>query len=120
MERPRWNRATTSPAEWEKIREEWVSQHRQERNRRNVVERVIERVSDGGGSRTVTLRGVEIVLRQADALALFGALAIAVDGQTSRIKLASGALLELTHEEVSDLGRQLAGTPADEISGSDR
>lgn len=72
--------------------------------------------------RTIPLsyRGRIIAFADADALALFGALAVAVDGQTSRITLASGEMLELTHQEVSDLGRQLAGMPADEVPGPDR
>ncbi len=73
-----------------------------------------------GAIRTVTLKGKTYQLVADDAPALFGALAMAVDGGTARITLASGDVLDLTHQEVSDLGRQLAGTPADEISGSDR
>ena len=72
------------------------------------------------GVRTVLLNGRQLQLRQEDALQLFGALAMAVDGETARITLASGDVLELTHQDVSDIGRQLAGKPADEVSGSDR
>lgn len=67
--------------------------------------------------RQVTHGGQQYDLTAVDALTLFGALAMAVDGETARITLASGDVLDLTHEEVSDLGRQLAGTPADEVSG---
>lgn len=67
--------------------------------------------------RSVSIGGKAYSVVPADALALFGALAMALDGETARITLASGDVLELTHQEVSDLGRQLAGTPADEVSG---
>lgn len=70
--------------------------------------------------RTVTFRARQLELRPEDALALFGALALAVDGQTARVTLASGETLELTHQDVSDIGRQLAGKPADEVPGQDR
>jgi len=66
---------------------------------------------------TVELRGTAYALAPSDALSLFGALAMAVDGETARITLASGDVLELTHQDVSDIGRQLAGKPADEVSG---
>ena len=65
----------------------------------------------------VTLHGKTYVLAPSDALSLVGALAMAVDGETARITLASGDVLELTHQDVSDIGRQLAGKPADEVSG---
>jgi hypothetical protein len=70
--------------------------------------------------RQITLRGRSYGLSADDALTLFGALAMAVDGETCQVKLASGDVLELTHQDVSDIGRQLAGKPADEVSGSDR
>lgn len=70
-----------------------------------------------GAIRTVTLKGKTYQLVADDAPALFGALAMAVDGGTARITLASGDVLDLTHQEVSDLGRQLAGKPADEVFG---
>lgn len=55
-----------------------------------------------------------------DALTLMGALARAVDGETSEIRLFSGETLTLTHEDISAIGRQLAGEAADEVSGQDR
>lgn len=66
-------------------------------------------------TRTVTLQGKPYHLDVSDLFGLFGALAQAVDGKTSEIRLASGDLLTLTHEDVSELGRQLAGKPADEV-----
>lgn len=68
-------------------------------------------------TRNLSLNGKVYSLVPMDALALFGALAQAVDGETARITLASGDVLELTHQDVSDIGRQLAGKPADEVSG---
>ena len=68
-------------------------------------------------SRTVTIGGKVYELRESDALTLVGALALAVDGVTASVTLASGDVLELTHRDVSDIGRQLAGKPADEVSG---
>jgi hypothetical protein len=70
-----------------------------------------------GGSIPVRLGGKSYGLAPVDALSLVGALAMAVDGETARITLASGDVLELTHQDVSDIGRQLAGKPADEVSG---
>jgi hypothetical protein len=46
-------------------------------------------------------------LMPADALGLFGALVMAMDGETARVRLASGDVLELTHQQVSHIGRQL-------------
>lgn len=66
---------------------------------------------------TIVVRGQTYSIGATDALSLFGALAMAVDGETARITLASGDVLELTHQDVSDIGRQLAGKPADEVSG---
>ena len=66
--------------------------------------------------RPVIVRGRSYLLAPEDALTLFGALAMAVDGQTAEIKLASGAILTLSHEDISSLGPQLAGKPADEVS----
>lgn len=81
-------------------------------------------VAKGGNqkrkARKVDIGGRKYDLEAEDALALFGALALAVDGETASITLASGEKLEMTHREVSDLGRQLAGKPADEVSGRDR
>lgn len=68
-------------------------------------------------ARAIVVRNAAYVIWPDDALSLVGALAMAVDGQTSRITLASGDVLELTHQDVSDIGRQLAGKPADEVSG---
>jgi hypothetical protein len=65
----------------------------------------------------VLVNGRRLQLRPEDALQLVGALAMAVDGETASITLASGDVLELTHQDVSDIGRQLAGKPADEVSG---
>lgn len=67
--------------------------------------------------RQVSVRGRTYDVTAADGPALMGALAMAVDGETASITLASGDVLTLTHQEVSDLGRQLAGKPADEVSG---
>jgi len=67
---------------------------------------------------SVTVRGLTYALSPADALPLVGALARGMDGETSTLKLASGEILEnLEHHEVSDLCGQLAGKPADEVSG---
>ena len=69
------------------------------------------------GTRQIRVRGVTHSVAPNDALALFGALAMAVDGETAEVRLASGETLTLSHEDVSELGRQLAGKPADEIPG---
>jgi hypothetical protein len=68
-------------------------------------------------ARTLSLNGNTYPIVAEDSLTLFGALAMAVDGETARITLASGDVLVLTHQDVSDIGRQLAGKPADEVSG---
>lgn len=75
------------------------------------------RVKAAPANRTVTLGGKTYPIAPQDAVVLVGALALAVDGQTSEVKLASGDTLTLTHEDVSELGRQLAGVPADEVPG---
>lgn len=64
--------------------------------------------------------GRAVQLQAVDAIALVGALAQAVDGETAEVRLASGETLTLTHEDVSELGRQLAGVPADEVPGRNR
>ena len=92
-------------------REEYVQNYRRKRFTPSAV---------AAPGRVVRVRGQAYTLAEGDALALVGALAQAVDGETARITLASGDVLELTHQEVSDLGRQLAGKPADEVSGSNR
>lgn len=74
-------------------------------------------IARSASQRTVTVRGQQVRVGESDALALFGALAICLDGETAHVVLASGDTLDLTHEDIPVLGRQLAGTPADEVSG---
>lgn len=70
------------------------------------------------GVRTVLIRGKAYPLTDGDALTLVGALARGMDSEISTLTLASGEILkDLTHQEVSSLCGQLAGKPADEVSG---